>query len=99
MTVRDERADAIEKLNRLFLDDFRAAQAALLDKLDAIDAAHAAHAAPGPIRTMLDDEVTDEDLAELCKRLDSLAAARAGLPPAEPPAAPAKPAPRRRTTR
>lgn len=39
-TIREDRAAAINKLNRMFGDDFKAAAMALLDRLDEIDRDH-----------------------------------------------------------
>lgn len=91
-TVRDERADAIQKLNRLFADDFRAAQAALLDKLDAIDARHE----QPPAAISFSGEMTEEQAAEFKRQWDER---WSGTAPAGQAAVPVKPAPRRRTAR
>ena len=60
MGIREDRAAAIDKLCRLFGDDFRAAKAALLDDLDAIDDAHSEHppAMPAQPASALTTEVT-----------------------------------------
>lgn len=99
MGIREDRAAAIRRRFRELADDYMAALPKLLDDLDAIDDAH-----PG-------SELAEAraEAAELRQECDSLAellveaaaerdALRGGLAAGPlPPAAPVKPAPRRRT--
>lgn len=93
MTVRDERAAALIRRHRDLSDDFTRALPGLLDDLEAIDRAQVP---TGVIK--FDGTLTPEQEAEFRAEFYR----RAGVPeaaPAEQPAAPAKPAPRRRPAR